>query len=360
MPRRAFTLLEVLLATSMASLVVFSALGVMAMMQRSDSMLSRRYETVTELATLHGVFNRAFQSLVFATTDATDPTEAETPTLTGIGAALTAAFEADVRPRIILSSDASALAAASPAFDPATWGMGAPQSLELVLDDVPVNYALPATFDTLNLEGLALTPGATRGVFEAIPDDENPGTLAIWWRPVRADGTAWAELGFDRRQYAIRLAGNIVLFRIQFFRDGERQTEFTATTERDIPAYVEVEIRTADNMYFNWMFEVNKRTGPEQDLIDATVTSDDDEAADGDGATDESSGGSGSPTGTPGAGRPGGGRPNTTRPGQPGGTRPGTPGGQRPAQPGTQPGRQPGNSPGGQPRTPPANSGGGQ
>ncbi|MBX3365112.1 MAG: prepilin-type N-terminal cleavage/methylation domain-containing protein [Phycisphaeraceae bacterium] len=341
MPRRGFTLLEVLLATAMASVVIFSALGVMNMLQRSDARLAGRYRSMTEMATLHGLFNRAFQTLVFAPSSGAVPAAQDTQPLTAFGAALAAAADAQIRPRIILTADPRYLGIAPPSPE---WGDQPIQVLEVVCDDVPAGYVLPPIFNQIDLGGQVLSGGAPRGVFELLPDSDRDGAFALWWRPVRPEGTAWVEGTVRPTDTAVRLASNIAFMRIQFFRGDERHVEFTATTERDIPAYVEIELRTVDNLYFNWMFEVNKRAGVEQTIIDPNSQTN---------TTTGTGGEETRNTGTPGRGPGGPAGPGTTN--QPGqrqpGQRPQGPTTQTPNQPRQQPGptTQPREGPGGGP-----------
>ncbi|MEC9373321.1 MAG: prepilin-type N-terminal cleavage/methylation domain-containing protein [Planctomycetota bacterium] len=64
--RHGFTLLEVMLATLLSSLVLAAALGLFQTIQETDERLATRYESVAEMSKVHAVLRRAMQSLVAA------------------------------------------------------------------------------------------------------------------------------------------------------------------------------------------------------------------------------------------------------------------------------------------------------
>jgi len=75
--RRAFTMVEMLLALTLASSVSLACIGVLGMMTRGDATLSDRSIATRELATLHGLLQETFGSLVMS--------DAERPSLIGGG-----------------------------------------------------------------------------------------------------------------------------------------------------------------------------------------------------------------------------------------------------------------------------------
>lgn len=66
MTRRAFSLLEVMLATAIATSVLFLAVALFTTIDRTDHRLSKRYETVMEMGRVRTVVHRALGSLVMS------------------------------------------------------------------------------------------------------------------------------------------------------------------------------------------------------------------------------------------------------------------------------------------------------
>lgn len=114
-----------------------------------------------------------------------------------------------------------------------------------------------------------------RGVFELRPVpalERVPGggpardmpTWSLWWRPYpagthqlsRAEAVALAP-------YAVMLASDLTYCRWQVFDDRQRKSEIAVTFPSDLPAYIEMEVRTAGGLWENWMFEVDWALGPE-------------------------------------------------------------------------------------------------
>jgi hypothetical protein len=70
-------------------------------------------------------------------------------------------------------------------------------------------------------------------------------------------------------------------FRWSVFRQGDKSGEISVTTEEDLPAWIELELRTASGFYANWLFELSWLSGDEATMEEMTETVDED---DGDGA----------------------------------------------------------------------------
>lgn len=131
--------------------------------------------------------------------------------------------------------------------------------------------------------------GALRGAFEIRPmmrPSEQRGEQVLyelWWRPMpaRSDrpvppGTAAAaepEPITDPRQLEawgepVLLLSNLLQCRWQLFSTGEKRGSHSAVWERELPAYVEFELKTKSGLYANWMFEVGWSLGPEMPVSD--------------------------------------------------------------------------------------------
>jgi len=64
--RRAFTLLEMVLATALSSMVMIAAFGMFGFIRLTDQRLSERFEAVAEDARAHATLRRAMRSIVAA------------------------------------------------------------------------------------------------------------------------------------------------------------------------------------------------------------------------------------------------------------------------------------------------------
>lgn len=217
------------------------------------------------------------------------------------------------RPRVIIGFDQTAQLMGDQTFDPRAVRIGTPQVIEVVLAQPPAGYALPEWMTDADVAALHLSGGGVRGVFELRPDTRQPAAWELWWRPVREDGSPWSTtFELERERNAFRLAGNITLFRAQVFIGNERWTEYNATVTNDLPAYFEVEIRTGEGLYANWMFEVGWTTGTERHEMTEAELAALSGASESDGESAGSVGIGGATEGTGGRGggrRPGGGRP---------------------------------------------------
>lgn len=250
--RRAFTMLELLLAMALASLVSLGVFGVLSMVSRADSTLESRSLRVRELATLHALLQEGFDSLVMSSDERPND---------GVGAlnegeVLEDEPEDDIRPRIILAFDPSDLAQIPIARN-------TPQTLEITLrrgiagfdapDDLPFNPSLRRD--------------AVRGVLELRPEQ---GAWALWWRPVNELGEPFhVDYESRREASALRLAGGLSACRWVIFYRNQRLSEFEATWSGDLPAYIELELSTTSGQYANWIFELGWSSAAEVAQLDA-------------------------------------------------------------------------------------------
>lgn len=261
--RRAFTMLELVLAMSMASMVGVGAFAVLNMMNRGDRTLESRSTQVRELATLHGLLQDALGSLVMS--------NAERPNTNVGGESLEQDLEAlmefdgidddqPVRPRMILREDLSGLAQSAE-------GRNTPQSFELVLRDGIASYNEPEGLSDAELAALQRGREAIRGVLELRPEGS---AWALWWRPVdEHGGPIRDDHESHREQSALRLCGGLNGFQWKAFYRGDRLPTYKATWSNDLPAYFELEVSTTTGLYASWMFEVGWTTAAEtREIVD--------------------------------------------------------------------------------------------
>lgn len=310
--RGGFTLIEMVLATSLGGMVVLACLGVLGMIQRGDTTLARRSTQTTELSTLHGLVQAALGSLMMSNDQRPAEDEAD--------ADPTSEAQPEIRPRMILAEDP----AVAPLARRAAYAAGGsgrqvtrPQVFELVLSSPVAGYDRPADLSDDASAQLDETRLAVRGVFELRPDRDD--TWALWWRPVLEDGSPiTTDLAYE--QSAVRLAGGLTQLRWQVFHDSQRKTAFEATWSDDLPAYIELELTTSSGLYANWMFEVGWSSGPEIVTPETEVPAETDDTPAGTPGGPQTDGLAGGRPGAPGGGNrlgPGGRPTDGRRPNRP-------------------------------------------
>lgn len=352
--RRAFTMLELVLASVVASMILLVAGAIFLAAERSERASAAAFERTSQVEVTQGTMRRAFLRLVMTPNVATPP-------------------EVPPRPRMLLSDDGAATGA---------------QRFELVVSKPPVAPGLAgaagsaafasedsATLNFLSADG---SGGQVRGVFELRPDGSRERVMAalgvanalwdlppdlpyqasppiqspppgwtLWWRRLPADEIAALQAGVpvwrdgedpDPAFEAQRLAGSIRLMtgltqaRWRVFRQDQWVETFEGTMANDLPAYLQFNAVTREGDVFQWLFEV--------DWTESVQVGTDAEADAILGVGDAAGGGDGGTGGEADAQNPG------TTPGQQDG-RPGSRPGDRPgSRPGSGPGSNPGANPG--------------
>lgn len=337
------TLIELVLAVAIASLVLATALGVLTSISRSRDMLARRADETASLHRTRLVLQRAFSTMLVSSITTTtqqatavakpvDGQTAQSPDLEQIAIA--------DPPRIILELD-PALAGTLLQQQRADGSLleSAPQRLEMVLIDSPVAVSevdpiaiakavkrdtkrmAPADRERmLSGEGAARPPTledvplvqesggseeeleeeeesvrAIRGVFELRPQlvvtqatlDRAAQTgeplpeaytisdkplFELWWVPLAARRTVDEIREMTRLQRTIEavaagepqlIASDLTFLRVRMFDDRSKHLEWAATYQKDLPAYIEVDVETRSGIRGEWLFEVGWATGPE-------------------------------------------------------------------------------------------------
>jgi hypothetical protein len=341
------TLIELVLAVAIASLVLLTALGVLTSIQRSRDMLARRADETASLHRTRLVLQRAFSTMLVSSITAQTQTQNQA-----------AAVARPVDQSGETTQDIEQVAITDPPriileLDPALQGVlirqrrpdgsileSAPQRLELVLIDSPVAtpeidpfaIAKAVRRDTrrmdpserermLNqsgssqpptLEGVPVIEGAAddssesseeeeesvraiRGVFELRPQQvvtqatldraaqtgeplpeaftvSDQPLFELWWVPLAARRTVEEIREMSRLQRRIEavsagepelIASDITFFRVRMFDDRNKHLEWAATYQKDLPAYIEVDVETRSGIRGEWLFEVGWATGPE-------------------------------------------------------------------------------------------------
>ncbi|MFO0834465.1 MAG: prepilin-type N-terminal cleavage/methylation domain-containing protein [Phycisphaerales bacterium] len=287
---RGFTLLEVILASSIGGLVLIGALGVLITLQRSDRLASAKFERVTESERLHKVLARAFSNLLMSSRPTKDPRTADGEA--GSGATPPAP---PPPPRLLLTGDPQLGGLVLRRGENSQGGPGAGmvQRVELVVSRSPVPvrskaddlaYAkLRESEDSMFADNgadsesgamskLSQSRGgisqAFRGALELRPmldpgdRSDRPPTYSLWWRPLPSLGDDGTPVG-SAPPPPVELMDRLVYFHVQMFDDSQMKDELAATWERDLPGYVQVEIETVEGLWRKWMFEVDWNNGSE-------------------------------------------------------------------------------------------------
>ena len=246
--RGGFTLLEVIVATALGSLMLLGAFGVLGFMRLSDKRYSETFRDTTDLSILHAAVRRAMQSMVASPTpQGFNPLSGDPPPANESGSERERRLrETDMRrnlgytdtvrrPRFLLESQVRGQSAAD-----------IPRRLEVVLLDTPVG-------------GPGSTAASIRGAFEVTPEIDG---LAMVWTPIKPAGPS------------VKLAGGIesvrwsALARDQIENRFRRQSgawrgDLASTHLAEFPRAVSLEIVMRRGTRVEWMFEPAVTTGGE-------------------------------------------------------------------------------------------------
>lgn len=289
---RGFTLLETILASTIAAVVMSGAAGLFFAMSRADRVFATRFNETSQLALTQGVVRKAMLLPIISTQPArtnqtnTDADDTEAPD--------------EERPRILLMHDTSAGS-----------GSVALQRMEIVLSASPVPQTLAGMAagwahlladdgTDLDFSSGDAESGPIRGVFELRPDNSRerimhglgidsplwnwsrraqresqrdmPGqqSWTLWWRPMpvreiemlHAGTPLMVDLDGDQAWQTIRLARAVPLItgladcQWRVFKQRERKAEYEAQSWADLPAYIELELTTGTGQFASWLFEI--------------------------------------------------------------------------------------------------------
>jgi hypothetical protein len=293
MTRRAFTLMETMMAAALGSLVILLALGLFASMDKTDRSTALRFDQTSALSRVHLVMTRTFGNIVMSDSSVTGIGLPQQPQPAQPEGQQTSPMDPTARPRILLQQDQS------PALNLSSRGgssQARPQRLEVVVGKSPV----PSVLDSRGGEAIAMaafdpdvyTGPAVRGVFELRPDPAGerakgwgvPGLdprypgWTLWWRPLphREEGPERAlfSMAPEEDPRAVPIASGLQVCRWTAFSKRKRGDSFKATQFQELPAYMELEVRTTSGLTANWMFEVDWTNGPEtQEELEAIQAS---------------------------------------------------------------------------------------
>jgi hypothetical protein len=272
--RRAFTVIEVVLAGVIGTIVVATAVGLLASLDKTDRRLDVRHRQEVQLARTRTTFQHAMTSLVM-----------EDQPQAGFQPDETTGVPAKPLPPPRFSLHTTDSPGALRVFRMARLkglDLGEPQRLEVVVDRPPrpLGSNLEHELGLTSAENADQNLGASlvasadrsahRGTFELWPDGTLPATreaerawlttggMTLWWIP-SADGAIESEVVPG----AVPFISGLVSCQWRVFQDKEQKHNYESTWVVDLPSYVEFECRTTAGIHVNWMFEVMWTEGPE-------------------------------------------------------------------------------------------------
>ncbi len=315
-PRRGFTVLELVLATVIASLVLLTAFSLFSAADRSDKRLGARYQSAADIELTRLAFQNALSSLVMSS--ATPPSRAGNNAGNNVAVPVSGDTAGDPNdPNVGLRSGGKSPGAnqkpqpprlvLAPDDDRSLSGTGmSPQRLEVVVLRSPVPVVrrpeqnlreefvreeASERIDTSSRGGSQ----AVRGAFMLRPQIDPPAAdvrpdagdmWELWWVPLppaKEDPDAPDPPLSMASGYPLRLCKDIASLSIKAFREGEWRQAHTATWFQELPAYVEIDLRLGNGLAYRWMMEIGYFTGAE-------VTAGEDEIARGRDAEGSASG----------------------------------------------------------------------
>ncbi|MEN0019735.1 MAG: prepilin-type N-terminal cleavage/methylation domain-containing protein [Planctomycetota bacterium] len=314
MRRRGFTLLEILLAAALGSLVLVAAMGVLFAISRADQALQTRVAASNETARVQRTMQRTFTTLLMATGSIPDEPEAEDDavddddiedsddgSLAAVGSrdgdAETDDDEADESDegegddelppepadfRLLIASDPrewpSELAMASEL--PMWTGPWPPQRLTVVLSSEPIPQ--PLQRDLL---------AEAEEILEDAEDDDGDEERSLWvdelisladWDSDDLDGirgsfmvepdvptdtigqdAGWSLWWVPIEAEPVRVASGIVGLTWAVFIDGEFTREYAASAAEELPAFALTELTFIDGRELSYVYEIGWTVGIE-------------------------------------------------------------------------------------------------
>lgn len=242
MRAKGFTLIEVTLASAIASVLVVTTFGLMRYIERMDEKLASRFDDIAELGRARQTLRRAMSSLA----GAPDPPEDATSTDTGRRSGLARERFGDESLADQMFGDKETQTFVIGFTVPSKHGDTAPKKIELRLLQSPVAGATPG-------------PGVRHGAFELVTYRLDPyyhrlGRLswALLWTPVDPPGKPVVLA--DALEFADWTALD---------NDMKWQGEYKARSVGDFPRAIHVELKSWAGANADWLFEpiVQARSG---------------------------------------------------------------------------------------------------
>lgn len=297
MSRRGFTLLEVTLATFIASMMLFACLGLFATLNRQERVLSGRFHDTSAFERTHLVVQRSMELLLMAqVAEPKPPSIRAIPEIENTQSG-TSPPDPGAPARFMLQADPSAAVAAMPAPDvpgnqiaEGSQVRGA-QRLEVVLLRHPATPALRGRTGRAILGSRRTTrerarederergpepeePGnepesdvqAVRGAFELRPtvrrSRDDPAGYTLWWQPLERSPDPEAP-AVPSALAPVELVRGLRWAKWSVYQAKEWREQYQTSYVENLPAYVALKAKTVSGYYVDWLFEIKWLVGPE-------------------------------------------------------------------------------------------------
>lgn len=266
---RAFTLLEIILATTMAGVVAIACFMLFASINNTNRRMAGRTDRNFEVERAHLAFQNAFVAIATSEKPRRRPNNnaAAPETSQPEGGDKSDSSTPPPPARVILGPDAALTTTSAPRLEmtlarPPVGG-GARRNADNIPDDFKsddstsrVNNSSDGGFQ------------AIRGTFVIRPQTQAAGPDAragstelsqLWWIPLPPA----VEEGQDplpmsaAAGYPVLLASDVTRFNVRFYHDGEWKPELSVTWEDELPAYAEVGLEFASGEQFRWLMEID-------------------------------------------------------------------------------------------------------
>jgi prepilin-type N-terminal cleavage/methylation domain-containing protein len=282
--RRAFSLIELIAATAIGSVVLAACLALFGLIARTDRIMEERAIEVSDLSRARFVAQRILGHLVMS--DAPVPPdedrlgeEEEQPEPEDEAAPPTGRFILHYDEQLDRMWNRARFRAGGSGYT-----VFRPQRLEIAAASVAVphgdkrftgRFTRGVSFEDSSDPGSGVGLSVVRGAFELIPDNEAALTRAratdettTWtliFRPMADPGSEGEARFFEDRsdEYVVRLASGLAACRWRVFKDRQYLEQFVCEWADDLPAYIQLELVTAGGQQVDWIFEVGWTVGAE-------------------------------------------------------------------------------------------------
>ncbi|MBX3362608.1 MAG: hypothetical protein KF705_14390 [Phycisphaeraceae bacterium] len=316
--RRSFTLIETMLAASLGALVLVGILGVAALVDRSETGSSTRLARTSELEQAQTVIRRALGSLAMAGGSAPMQQQGRQGSQNSTAPAATTPTYTPT-PRLVLAPmDIDPFAAAAMGEEISGLRAG-PQRVQFALTMLPLPERAFVAPTGLLSGGMGMSVGTAPSSRSASEREEEPpieeetgegesaessemvpifwGALeltppdllsespeqegwTLWWRQIAQPPNPTAGLETFAAQppriadprmdpSAVALVRGIASCKWSVYKGRELLPAHAATYSSELPAYMQLEIRTVAGVYANWMFELGWATVQEPSQVAA-------------------------------------------------------------------------------------------
>ncbi len=243
MHSRAFTLLEMVLASALAAFVVLAALGMFDFLYRDDYILAQRFTQRQDLSRAHGALRRAFQTMV-AAPPTPEQSAADQPQRSELEEEMFG--DESLRAQMGFDDDGSSAG-------PRPYFYIGPVDTRRIDKNIHTGDTAWRIEVLLTQPPTALSPSANgpiRGAFEAVEDGRN---WRLQWTPINpvAEPISLVE---DLAYCFMEVASP----------DNQFTDLLRAQEQREFPRSIHIQLGTRDGAEADWLFEPGVTIGDSQ------------------------------------------------------------------------------------------------